>query len=181
MDDHGFPLLGSRRLARTRFLTLDRTYRLAPAGGWIRREVVRHPGAAAVLPWDGERVHLIRQFRAAGGGELLEIPAGKLDVAGEDPATTAARECVEELGLRPGRVTLLHRCYLSPGFSDEICSIYLAEDLTGAPASPQGAEEAAATIVTLSAAEVRAGLASGLFADAKTIIGLSALLLRWGP
>jgi ADP-ribose pyrophosphatase len=180
MDGEEFPLLGSRRLARTGFLTLDRTYRLAPGGAWARREVVGHPGAAAVVPWDGERVHLIRQFRAPAGLTLLEIPAGKLDVAGEDPAAAAARECVEELGLAPGRVTLLQRCFLSPGFSDEIISIFLAEDLEPVTARPQGPEESAAVRVALDLAEVRAALAGPDLRDAKTIVGLQALLLGLG-
>jgi len=181
MEQDGFPLLGHRRLARTGFLTMERSYRLAPGAAWTRRDVVRHPGAAAAVPWDGERVHLIRQFRAAPDRDLLEIPAGKLDVAGESPAATAARECVEELGLSPRRVSLLHRCYLSPGFSDEICSIFLAEDLDPVPAAPQGAEEQAATVITLDLAQVREMLAAGTLSDAKTLLGLSALLFRMAP
>ena len=181
MDQDGPPLLGSRRLARTGFLTVERCYRLTGGATWTRRDVVRHPGAAAAVPWDGERVHLIRQFRAPPGRDLVEIPAGKLDVPNEDPAATAARECGEEIGLFPRRVTLLHRCYLSPGFSDEICSIYLAEDLERVAAAPEGAEEQAAGVVTLDLARVREALAAGTLADAKTIIGLSALLLRSAP
>jgi len=181
MEQDGFPLLGYRRLASTGFLTVERSYRLAPGAAWTRRDVVRHPGAAAAVPWDGERVHLIRQFRAAPGRDLLEIPAGKLDVAGEGPAATAARECVEELGLSPRRLSLLHRCYLSPGFSDEICSIYLAEDLEAVPTAPQGVEEQAATVVTLDLTQIRETLAAGALSDAKTLLGLAALLIRAGP
>lgn len=179
MGEPAFRLLGSRFLARGRFITLERCYYLGPEGEWAAREVVRHPGSVAVVLWDGERVHLLRQFRAAAGEPLLELPAGKLDVAGESPETTAERECVEEVGLRPRRLTLLHVGYTSPGFTDELTSVYLGEDVAAAPASPQGPEEAAATVVALTLEEAAAALETGQVRDAKTILGLCTLLRRF--
>lgn len=167
-------------MARGRFIALERAYYLADGARWTAREVIRHPGSAAVVPWDGRRVHLVRQHRAAVGGTLLELPAGKLDVPGEPPEHTARRECVEELGLRPGRLTLLHVGYTSPGFTDELTWIYLGEDLAVAPASPQGPEEAAAEVVTLSLDEVASALEDGVVRDAKTTLGLCSLLRRLG-
>ncbi len=180
MGGSGFNLLGKRFVARGRFLALERVYYLAGEGRWVAREVVRHPGSVAVVPWDGHRVYLVRQHRAPVGGTLLELPAGKLDVAGEPPELTARRECVEELGLRPGRLTLLHVGYTSPGFTDELTRIYLGEDLAPEPAAPQGPEEAAAEVVPLSADEVAASLEGGAVRDAKTILGLCTLLRRLG-
>ena len=180
MAGSGFVLLGRRFVAQGRFISLERAYYLADAGGWTARDVIRHPGSAAVVLWDGSRVHLVRQHRAAVGDELLELPAGKLDVAGESPAETARRESVEELGLLPGRLSLLHVGYTSPGFTDELTWIYLGEDLTPTAASPQGPEEAAAQVVSLTPEEAARLLEAGELRDAKTILGLCSLLRRLG-
>lgn len=173
-----FRLLGSRFVARGRFITLERLYYVTADGKWSAREVVRHPGSVAVVLWDGSRVHLLRQHRAAVGAPLLELPAGKLDVPGESPEHTAERECAEETGLRPGRLTLLHTGYTSPGFTDELTSIYLGEELTPVPRAPQGPEETAATVVALTLEEAAAALEDGEVRDAKTILGLCSLLRR---
>jgi 8-oxo-dGTP pyrophosphatase MutT (NUDIX family) len=125
-------------------------------------------------------VHLMRQYRAAVGAPLLELPAGKRDVPGEDPAETARRECVEEVGLLPRRLTLLHEAYTSPGFTDELTWVFLAEDLLPVPAAPQGIEEAAATTVAMSLDAALAALAAGEIRDAKTVLGLYALARRLG-
>jgi len=180
VDRPAFTLLGRRFLAQGRFITLERAYYLADAGRWTAREVVRHPGSAAVVPWDGRRVHLLRQYRAAVGGALLELPAGKLDVPGETPGQAAARECAEELGLRPGRLSLLHVGYTSPGFTDELTWVYLGEELGPVSPGPQGPEEAAAETVSLSLDEAAAALDDGSVRDAKTILGLCSLLRRLG-
>ena len=91
-----------------------------PNGRRVEFDLVRHPGAAAVVPFmeDG-RVLLIRQFRFATGGEILEIPAGKLD-PGEAPEACAARELEEETGYRAGRLERLGSIWTTPGFCDEI-------------------------------------------------------------
>ena len=172
--------LGWRRISRTAFLTLERDYLIEPSHRWSVREVVRHPGSVVVAPWDGERVVLIRQYRHAAGRPLLELPAGKLDVGGEPPEQTARRECVEEVGLDPGRLVFLHGCYLSPGFTDEYCRIYLATDLSPAPAQPHGFEEESSSVVRLAPGEVRRRLDNAGFENAPTIIGLYALLDRLG-
>ncbi len=180
MSDSRFPYLGARRVARSRFLTLERGYYRTPDGGFITRELVRHPGSVVVIPWDGERVHLISQFRAAAGRNLLELPAGKLDVDGEPPETTAVRESVEEIGMRPGRVTLIHEAYVSPGFTDELSRIYLAENLTPEDPDPQGAEETHAEVVAMTLDEVESRLADRSIVDATTLIGLYALVRHLG-
>jgi ADP-ribose pyrophosphatase len=115
-------------------------------------------------------------MRVVVGAPLLELPAGKLDVDGEPPEQSAIRECIEEIGLRPGRLALIHMAYVSPGFTDELSHIYLAEDLEPAPLDPQGAEEAAGEHVALTVEQVEAGLYDGSIVDATTLIGLYALL-----
>jgi len=99
----------------------------SPTGHAFTREIVRHPGAVSVVALhDDGTVVLERQFRAALGRELLEIPAGKLDVEGEDPAAAAARELAEEVGLAATTWTRLGSFYNSPGFTDEHSITYLA-------------------------------------------------------
>ena len=180
MPDTAFPLLGRRYLARGAFLDLERSYHLGRGTGWTARDVVHHPGSVAVVPWDGRHLHLLRQYRAAVQGPLLELPAGKRDVAGEDPAETARRECIEEMGLHPARVSLLHRAYTSPGFTDELTWIFLAEDLEEVPSDPQGLEEMAATRVAFTLEEALEAVAAGEIHDAKTIVGVYALARRLG-
>ena len=149
-----------------------------PDGGQMVREIVHHMGSVSVIPWTGHEVVLLRQFRAPVGHWILEIPAGKRDVDGEDPLDTARRELIEEVGLTPGRLTLLHDFFNTPGFCDERSLLYLAEDLAGAVASPQGAEEQAAERVQMSLDEAQAAMDDGRIVDAKTIIGLYALVRR---
>lgn len=101
-----------------------------PDGQRTIREVMEHPGAAVIVPVDGDgTVHLVRQYRDAIGQQLLEVPAGKLD-PGEDPADCARRELREELGLTAAKLTRLTTFYSSPGFCDEILHVFLAEELT---------------------------------------------------
>lgn len=173
-----FSPLGLRRVARTSFLTLERTYLLGPGSTWTVRDVVRHPGSVVVVPWDGERFSFIRQYRAPVGDHVLELPAGKLDVAGETPEDSAHRELVEEIGLEAGRLTHLTTVYSSPGFTDEACHIFLAERLEPVRSAPQGIEEAAADVVALTAAEADRALREGRIRDATTAIGLYAALAR---
>ena len=102
-----------------------------PGGGTATRQVVEHPGAVAVLALDDAgQVVLIRQYRHPVGEWLIELPAGLLDVPGEAPWQSAARELVEEAGLRAARWDTLVDLRPSPGLSDEAIRVYLARDLT---------------------------------------------------
>jgi ADP-ribose pyrophosphatase len=119
-------------------LSVDRV-RL-PNGNECELEMIRHPGAAAVVPVDGAgRVLLVRQYRYAAGGWLLEIPAGKLD-GDEEPERCALREVEEETGFRPGRLERLGWIWTTPGFTDERIWLYLARDLEAARQSLQADE-----------------------------------------
>ncbi|MFV2085614.1 MULTISPECIES: NUDIX domain-containing protein [Micromonosporaceae] len=105
-----------------------------PGGGVARRDYARHVGAVAVVALDeAGRVVLIRQYRHPVGRQLWELPAGLIDVAGEDLPVTAHRELVEEADLAAGRLDLLVDVHPSPGFSDETVRIFLARDLTPVP------------------------------------------------
>jgi ADP-ribose pyrophosphatase len=108
------------------------------------------------------------------GDWIWELPAGTLD-AGEDPARGAARECEEEIGLRPGRLTRLGAWYPTPGFCDELMTFYLCEDL--APGSGDAHADADEQIEPreFTLAEARALVTSGQVRDMKTAFGLSLL------
>lgn len=99
-------------------------------GEIVQREVIEHPGAAVVLPFDGERIWLVRQPREVVGEEsLLELPAGKLDTEGEEMLDMAKRELREEIGKSARQWRFLTRFYASPGFTNEEIHAFLATDL----------------------------------------------------
>ena len=103
-------------------------------GKVVEREVIEHPGAVVVLPFDGKRIWLVRQPREVVGEQaLLELPAGKLDVEDESPLDVAKRELREEIGKSGGTWQSLTRFYVSPGFTNEEMHAFLATDLSDAP------------------------------------------------
>jgi 8-oxo-dGTP pyrophosphatase MutT (NUDIX family) len=105
-------------------------------GEEVTREIVRHQGAVGVVAHDGERIYLVRQPReAVGSPDLLELPAGKLDVEGETPLECAQRELAEEIGKSAGDWRELKSFYTSPGFTNERVWLFLATELYD---SPQG-------------------------------------------
>ena len=101
---------------------------MLPDGGTAKRELVRHPGAVAVVPLIGDDVLMVRQFRVAAGRVMLEIPAGTLN-PGEDPRLCAERELQEETGYRPGNLESLGGIFVAPGYTTEFIHLFLATDL----------------------------------------------------
>jgi 8-oxo-dGTP pyrophosphatase MutT (NUDIX family) len=168
----GFRTLGSRTIAEEAFLRLDRATVTTPDGSPIKRVIVAHPGAVAAVPIIGDDVIMIEQHRAPVGRPLLEIPAGKLDIPGEDRRDTAERELEEEIGYSPGRLVHLIDLLTTPGFSDECITIYLATDLEAVPPRPVGAEEHHAQLVRMTLGEAVAQVHAGVITDAKTVAGL---------
>ncbi|MBA3654468.1 MAG: NUDIX hydrolase [Actinobacteria bacterium] len=145
----------------------------SPDGETFARETVRHPGAVSVVPVvDDGNVVVVRQYRASVERDLLEIPAGKRDVVGEPPAATARRELVEEIGMRAGRLEQLAELFMTPGFSDEHMTIFMALDLEACDAQADGPEERHMSIERIALDDVPTLIASGDIADAKTIVGL---------
>jgi ADP-ribose pyrophosphatase len=146
---------------------------VGPAGDEFVRDIVHHPGAVSVVPYEADgTVLLVRQYRAAIDRELLEIPAGKRDVADEPPELTAHRELAEEVGRVAGRMELLGTFFNSPGFCDEYSYTYLARDLTETAIEAHSVEEAAMTVERIALTDALGLIASGDIVDAKTIIGL---------
>jgi ADP-ribose pyrophosphatase len=154
----------------------------SPDGDTFTREVVRHPGAVSVVPLldDGETVVCVRQYRAALDELLLEIPAGKLDKAGEDPEACAARELAEEVGLRATNLERLATFVNSAGFCDERSHVYLGTGLAPCGNDLQGIEESHMTVEHVALADVPAMIADGRLTDAKSIIGLTLARARLG-
>ncbi len=141
-----------------------------PDGKEAKREIIQHNGAVCVVPVreDGT-ILLVRQFRLAAGGVLLEIPAGKLE-AGEEPLGCAARELEEETGYRAETITPLSSFYLAPGYSTEMMYAYLATGLTATKTNFDADENL--ELVALPFAEVERRLLAGEFQDYKTIAAL---------
>jgi len=104
-----------------------------PDGEPFRRLVLEHPGAVVVLAVDDDgQACLLRQYRHPAGRQFVELPAGLLDVPGEDPETTARRELREEVGLEATEWTHLGSFHSSPGISEEVMHFYLAQGLRDA-------------------------------------------------
>jgi ADP-ribose diphosphatase len=135
-------------------------------GDEVQREVVAHPGASVMLPWDGERIWLVRQPREVVGEELLELPAGKLN--GGEPLETAQRELREEIGKSAATWRFLTSFYASPGFTDELIHAYLATDLRDDPLEAE--EEERITVVSEPVERLDEVIAS--CRDSKSIITL---------
>ena len=145
----------------------------APDGSVFRRDVVRHPGAVAVVPvTDRATVLLVRQYRGAVDRHLLEIPAGTCDVSGERPEETARRELQEEAGARAGRIQLVAEIFNTPGFCDERSLIYLATDLQPCDSSRKGEEEEHMEVVEVPLADIDEMVGDGRLVDGQTILGL---------
>lgn len=134
------------------------------------REIAEHHGAVAMLPLDDAgNVTLVKQWRAATGRVMLEIPAGTLEL-NEDPLEGAPRELKEETGLTAARWDFLVRFFPSPGILTEEMFLYLARDLT--QGAQQLMDDEDIEVVTLSLDDAIARIAAGEIGDAKTIVAL---------
>ncbi|MGI5899829.1 MAG: NUDIX domain-containing protein [Christensenellales bacterium] len=160
-----------KRIYTGKILNLDRITVRLPNGREAYREVVLHKGAAAVLPVNerGEAA-MVRQYRASLGAVTLEIPAGKLDAAGEDPLDCAIRELKEETGLSAERMKFLVKMHSAAGFCNEAVSIYLATGLSQSEASPDEGEFVNVSWFPLD--ELYEMALNGGISDSKTLIAI---------
>jgi 8-oxo-dGTP pyrophosphatase MutT (NUDIX family) len=144
-----------------------------PNGDPFERDVIRHPGAVAVVPMtDAASVLLVHQFRPAVNRWLFEVPAGTCDVEDEPIETTAHRELAEELGRAAGRLQLLTQCLNTPGFCDEVTTVFMATDLHPVPTNRQGLEEGFMTIEEMPLSRFDDLVEDGTIVDAVTILGV---------
>lgn len=146
-----------------------------PGGRTALREIVRHVGAAAVVPLDADgSVTLVQQHRVAMDGSCHEIPAGKKDGPDEDALVCAKRELAEETGLRAREWRFLTTLDTSPGFLTERIGLYLAEGLSQGETNPD--EDEYVRLVRMPLEEAVARVMRGEIADSKTVCGL---LMAW--
>ena len=152
-------------------LRLEKWQVTCPGGRTAQREIVVHKGAAAIVPvFEDGTTLLVRQHRVSVDRVTLEIPAGKLDSASENPLDCAVRELAEETGLRAGRMTLLTSILTTPGFCTEQIAIYLAEGLTQGETHPD--EDEFLGLVRMPLAEAVGLVMRGEIRDSKSICGL---------
>ncbi len=143
-----------------------------PEGDVVHRQVVRHPGAVAVVAIHNGCVVLVEQYRAAIDANLFEIPAGKLDIAGEALDEAARRELIEEVGLDPKNLVLLGDFVTAAGFCDEVLTIFAATDCVDVDRQADGVEEEHSIVHHVPLAEIDTWLSDGRLRDAKSLIGL---------
>lgn len=151
---------------------VERDRVLLPNGRIATLDVVRHRGSVVLIPLPSPReVILIRQYRHAIRSWIWELPAGSLD-PGERPDRAARRECEEEIGLTPRRLTRLARFYPTPGFCDELMIFYRCEDLVPPRRAAMLDEDEQLEPRTFSLAEARRMITRGEIVDMKTVVGL---------
>lgn len=167
--------LDSVRVYTGRILNLDIDRVRFPDGSAGELEMIRHPGASAVLPFASDpagadpQLLLIRQYRYAADRYLYEVPAGRLD-PGEEPLTCAIRELREETGCTAERVEFLTTIYTTPGFTDERIHLFMASGLSRGEAEREADEFI--EVVTLPLSQVLQLVERGEVVDAKTIIAV---------
>lgn len=167
--------LGSRTVHEGGFFDVRVDRVRYPDGSEHEREFAVHPGAVAILPHDSERLYMVRQPRESVGEEdLLEIPAGKLDVEGESPLECARRELREEVGLVAEDWRECKRIYTSPGFTSEEVHLFVATGLEHVGTDPTEGERI--EIVEFPLAEIDSVIER--CADATSLVAL--LLFRAG-
>lgn len=157
-----------------RLLHINRDTVRLPNGAEATREVVRHPGAVAIVALAGNDLLLVKQYRYPIDQETLEIPAGKLEL-GELPENCAQRELREETGYQ-GRLTYLGKFYSTPGFSNEIIHLFGAEELTWAPLTAD--DDEFLSVERIPWAEALRQAKNGEINDAKTALGILMLAGR---
>ncbi len=168
------PLM-KRHIFKGRIIDLSVETVTLPNGSTAELELIKHPGAAAVVPMKDEgTVVMVRQYRHAVGGFIYEIPAGKLH-PGEDPRDCARREVEEEIGYKVGILDLLLSFFTTPGFTDEIIHIFLGKDLT--PGMQDLESDEVLEIMEVPLEKTIEMIKDGTIKDGKTIIGLQAAYL----
>jgi len=165
----------AREIYRGRVVRLMVEHVTLPNGHHLDLEVVRHPGASAIVALtEDDQVLLVRQYRHAAGGYIYEVPAGKLD--GEAPEVCAARELIEEAGVEAGKLERLGSIVTTPGFSDEVIHLFLATQLH--PANQKLEEDEVLSLERVPFARALEMCARGELHDAKSMCALLLADLR---
>ena len=175
MGEHVFETTSSETLHTGKIFALRRDDVRMPGGKIVTREVVEHYGAVAIVAIDDQdRIPLVYQYRHPFGRRLWELPAGLLDVTGEAPHLTAARELREEAGLQAKKWQVLVDLNTSPGFSDESVRVYLATGLTQVDRPEAHDEEADMTLQWYPIAEAVTRVFNGDIVNSLAVAGILA-------
>jgi ADP-ribose pyrophosphatase len=165
-----FEVLKSEVLMKGRAFCIRRDYLKTPDGRETKYDIIEHSGSVVIIPVDEKgNVLLVRQYRHATGGDLLELPAGTLDNA-EDPEICAAREIREETGKAASKLTKLGEFYLAPGYSTEFMVVYLATGLSDNPLDAD--EDEFLSVESIPIAKAIQMAESGEIPDAKSLAAL---------
>jgi ADP-ribose pyrophosphatase len=177
MSGRRFKPLGGRSVFEGRIVDVRLERFRFEDGDEVEREVIRHPGAVGIVACDDRNVWLVRQPReAVGDPDVLEIPAGRLDVDGESPLEAGKRELAEEIGKAAGDWEHLVTYWSSVGVMDEEVHVYLATGLTDAEGEAETDENERIELVAWPLDDLAGAIAATR--DAKTIIGLLLLERR---
>jgi ADP-ribose pyrophosphatase len=168
-DGMGEVIQRETRIYDGRVVKLDVLDVQLPNGEPAKRELIRHPGAVAIVALIGDEVLMVRQFRIAAGRVMTEIPAGTLNV-GEDPLVCAERELQEETGYKPGKIESIGGLFVAPGYTTEFIHLYLATDLSESRLAMDDDEFIEVDRVSLSDALLM--IDRGAIIDGKSIAGL---------
>jgi len=167
--------ISSERVYTGKIITLDRDTVRFPDGSVGEMDMIRHPGASAIVPFLTDigsadpQLLLIKQYRYAAGQYLYEVPAGRLD-PGEDPRDCAARELREETGCSAREIEFLFTMFTTPGFTDERIHVFMASGLEHGDTAHESDEFMTVETVTLSSA-LRL-IKEGEIKDAKTALAI---------
>ncbi len=178
-DKNHEPTISSEIIYEGKIVKLQIDEVQLPNGKTSKREIIKHPGAVAILPiTDDGSILFVEQFRKALERTLLEIPAGKME-QGEDPETTAKRELEEETGYECETIVHLASFYTSPGFADEIVHLYKAEGLTKGAGLNQPDEDEFVEVKKLTLEQAKESVKNKDIYDAKTLYAVQYIeLLR---
>ena len=178
---HEYSVRASRRVYEGTVIAVRRDEVLMPDGDVTVRDVVEHPGAVGIVALDDQqRLVMVVQYRHPVGERLWELPAGLLDHPGEPSWVAAARELVEEAGLRADRWEVLADALPSPGMTDEATRVYLARDLHAVEQPALVHEETEMQLVWLPLAEAVERVLAGEIRNAMAIIGVLAAAMAAG-
>lgn len=169
-------LVSTEHVYRGRVVDLSVDRVRLPNGNVTELELIRHPGAAVALPIESaddgvDYVLLVRQYRHAAGGWLLEVPGGKLD-GPEDPEVCARREIIEEIGMEVGELIGLGWILTTPGFTDERIWLFIARGLTPVGSGPALEDDEMLDVERIRLSDAIAMAADGRITDAKTVASL---------
>ncbi|HET8776514.1 MAG TPA: NUDIX hydrolase [Candidatus Limnocylindria bacterium] len=162
-------VIGSRQVWKGHVVSVRVDDVLRADGRRTTRDVVEHPGAVAIVAWDGERVAMVRQWRHATGGTLLEIPAGTAE-PDEAPEATARRELAEEVGVAAASWRTGPSFFTAPGFCTEFMHLFFATDLS--PEEAEGDEDEDLEVAWMTLDEAIAAADAGDIRDAKSILAI---------